>query len=61
MADSRDTSQQTLEPMPVTPKRGLKRTVLLILAMVFGVIVYAYGFAVTDVNLDEIKSDGSQT
>ncbi len=61
MADSRDTSQQTLEPMPVTPKRGFKRTVLLILAMVFGVIVYAYGFAVTDVNLDEIKSETRQT
>jgi len=47
--------------MPLEPKRGLRRTVLFILAMVFGVIVYAYGFDVTDVNLDEIKSETRQT
>ena len=29
--------------------------------MVFGVIVYAYGFDVTNVNLDEIKSETRQT
>ena len=60
MADSKDTSVQTVEP-PVAPKRGLRRTVLLILAIVFGVVVYAYGFDVTNVNLDEIKSETRQT
>ena len=47
--------------MPLKPKRGFKRTIFFILAMVFGVIVYAYGFAVTDVNLDEIRSETRQT
>ena len=62
MADGQDTPQQSpLDPMPLEPKRGLKRTVLFILAMVFGVIVYAYGFDVTKVNLDEIKSETRQT
>lgn len=61
MADIKDTSQQPLDPMPLEPKRGFKRTILFILAMVFGVIVYAYGFAVTNVNLDEIKSETRQT
>lgn len=62
MADSKDTSQRLpLDPMPLEPKRGLKRTVFFILAMVFGVIVYAYGFDVTRVNLDEIKSETRQT
>jgi len=60
LADNTDTSVQTVEP-PVTPKRGLKRMVLLILAIVFGVVVYAYGFDVTNVNLDEIKSETRQT
>ena len=61
MADSKDTSQTPLDPMPLEPKRGFKRTILFILAMVFGVIVYAYGFDVTNVNLDEIKSETRQT
>ncbi|MCJ7754238.1 MAG: hypothetical protein MUP13_06715, partial [Thermoanaerobaculales bacterium] len=61
MAD-KDTSQQApLDPMPLEPKRGFKRTIFFILAMVFGVIVYAYGFDVTNVNLDEIKSETRQT
>ncbi|MGZ5385195.1 MAG: hypothetical protein ACXWH0_14580, partial [Acidimicrobiia bacterium] len=61
MADSKDTSQQSpLDPMPLEPKRGFKRTILFVLAMVFGVIVYAYGFDVTNVNLDEIKSETRQ-
>ena len=47
--------------MPLEPKRGFKRTLIFILAMVFGVIVYAYGFDVTRVNLDEIKSETRQT
>ena len=47
--------------MPLEPKRGFKRTILFIIAMVFGVIVYAYGFDVTNVNLDEIKSETRQT
>ena len=61
MADSKDTSQTPLDPMPLEPKRGFKRSILFILAMVFGVIVYAYGFDVTNVNLDEIKSETRQT
>ena len=61
MADSKDTSQEPLDPMPLEPKRGFRRTLLFILAMVFGVIVYAYGFDVTSVNLDEIKSETRQT
>ncbi|MGZ8786490.1 MAG: ABC transporter permease subunit [Acidimicrobiia bacterium] len=61
MADSKDTSQQSpLDPMPLEPKRGFKRTIFFVLAMVFGVIVYAYGFDVTNVNLDEIKSETRQ-
>ena len=52
MDDSKDTSIQTVEP-PVAPKRGLRRTVLLILAIVFGVVVYAYGFDVTNVDAIE--------
>jgi phosphonate ABC transporter permease subunit PhnE len=61
LADSKDTSQQSpLDPMPLEPKRGFKRTILFVLAMVFGVIVYAYGFDVTKVNLDEIKSETRQ-
>ena len=61
LADSKDTSQSPLDPMPLEPKRGFKRTILFIIAMVFGVIVYAYGFDVTNVNLDEIKSETRQT
>ncbi len=62
MADSKDVSKQApLDPMPLEPKRGFKRTLIFILAMVFGVIVYAYGFDVTRVNLDEIKSETRQT
>ena len=61
MADSKNTSQTPLDPMPLEPKRGFKRSILFILAMVFGVIVYAYGFDVTNVNLDEIKSETRQT
>lgn len=46
---------------PGSPKRGVRRTFLFVLALVAGVIVYAYGFAVTDVNLDEITSETRQT
>ena len=47
--------------MPLEPKRGFKRTILFILAILAGVIVYAYGFETTEVNLDEIKSETRQT
>jgi phosphonate ABC transporter permease subunit PhnE len=61
LADHQDTPQEQLDQMPLEPKRGLRRTIFFIVAMVFGVIVYAYGFDVTDVNLDEIKSETRQT
>ncbi|MFQ5522353.1 MAG: PhnE/PtxC family ABC transporter permease [Acidimicrobiia bacterium] len=43
---------------PDTPRRAKwKRSLLLVLAVVIGVVVYAYGFEVTGVDLGEIRSE----
>jgi phosphonate ABC transporter permease subunit PhnE len=41
-------------------ERTLRRTLLLVFGMVAAVLVYAYGFEKTDVNLDEIQSETRQ-
>lgn len=40
---------------------SLKRTLIIIAAVVFGVIIYAYGFQVTDVNFSETREETRQT
>ena len=47
------------EPEPV--RRSLRRSLLIGFAVVFAVIVYAFGYEVTDVNLDEIRSETRRT
>ena len=54
-----DTSPVPQDSEPPTPKR--RRTLRFVVFLIVGVIVYAYGFAVTDVNLDEIRSETRQT
>jgi phosphonate ABC transporter permease subunit PhnE len=46
-----------------TPKKqsSLKRTLIIIGAVIFGVIIYAYGFQVTDVNFSETREETRQT
>ena len=52
---------QTDATPPGPTRRGLKRSIFLILAIIAGIIVYAYGFSVTKVNLDEIGSPDRQS
>ena len=42
-------------------KNSLKRFLVVSLSIIFGIVVYAYGFTVTKVNLDETKSETRQT
>ncbi len=50
------------ESAPEPPRKaGRRRTIKFVIALVVGVVVYAYGFAVTDVSLDEIRSETRQT
>ncbi|HWQ47082.1 MAG TPA: ABC transporter permease subunit [Longilinea sp.] len=44
-----------------TPKRPLKRTLITLAVIVFGVIIYAYGFQVTDVNFAETREETRRT
>lgn len=46
---------------PVSKRRSLRRSVVLALIIIAGVVVYAYGYEVTDVNLDEIRSETRRT
>ena len=58
MADS-----QTTPPVPDVPgrePRSLRRSIIVALAVIFGIIVYAYAFEVTDVDLDELGSETRQ-
>ena len=43
------------------PKRRWRRILFITLAIAFAVLVYAYGFEKTDVDLDEIQSETRQT
>ncbi len=45
------------EPTPTKSKRPFGRSVLILLAIFAGVVVYAYGFSVTDVDLSQIRSE----
>lgn len=49
-------NQTTLE----RPRRSARRSLMLFLAIVAGIIVYAFGFQVTDVTLEEIRSESRQ-
>ncbi|MGA7270945.1 MAG: ABC transporter permease subunit [Acidimicrobiia bacterium] len=61
MVDLEETPQTETEPSrPDTPGPELRRTLKFIIFLVIGIVVYAYGFQVTDVNLDEIKSETRQ-
>ena len=44
----------------MTKGSPFRRSLILILGMIVGVLVYAYGFEKTDVNLDEIQSESRQ-
>ncbi len=50
------------ESAPEPPRKaGRRRTLKFVIALVVGVVVYAYGFSVTDVSFDEIRSETRQT
>ena len=55
-----DTGAATGDVAEVPRRRG-RRAVLMALGIFAAVVVYAYGFEVTDVNLDEIESETRQT
>ncbi len=42
-------------------RRGFRRSLSLVLIIFAGVIIYAFGYEVTDVNLDEIRSETRRT
>ena len=46
---------------PEAPRRSLRRMVTIVFLVFFAVVVYAFGYEVTDVNLDEIKSETRRT
>ena len=44
----------------VKPSNSLLRSLMLGIAIILGIIIYAYGFQVTQVSLDEINSPRRQ-
>lgn len=50
-------AEPTPTPTPTKQKRPFGRSVLILLAIFAGVVVYAYGFSVTDVDLSQIRSE----
>ena len=55
-----DTRQDSAEATVAERHKGGRRAILFGLAIIAAVVVYAYGFEVTDVNLDEIRSETRQ-
>jgi len=43
------------------PRRSLRRSLFLAVVIIVGVVIYAFGYEVTDVNLDEIRSETRRT
>ncbi|HSB89184.1 MAG TPA: ABC transporter permease subunit [Anaerolineales bacterium] len=50
-----------MKPSAPTGWRKILRSVLIGLAVIAGIVIYAYGFQVTKVNLDEARSERRQT
>ena len=57
-----DTPAPSSEPDVEKPRRrSARRSLLLALIIILGVVVYAFGYEVTDVQLDEIRSETRRT
>ena len=62
MADSPiPPTADTLPEAAKPPRRSGRRSLWLALMIIAGVVIYAYGYEVTDVNLDEIRSETRRT
>jgi len=55
-----DPAEQQDETPGTPPRRRARRSILVGIAVIFAVVVYAYGFEVTEVSLDELGSETRQ-